>query len=272
MLGNMCPPMIPDRKAGKPRYVVLSDALRDGIRAGKWAAGDLLPSETQLCQQFGVSRGTAVKAIDVLLAQGLLQRRQGVGTFVARPALHRSPGYLRGFSETVRRQGRVPTHRLIGQRRLGRNEALQFGCDEPALLLERIRLVDGLPWAMHTALVPMRIAQAMPALTGPNSVVAEADFSLYETFGKEGLEIDHADEYINVRLATNAEAEHLGIDLPSAVMLVHRKSFDSRGDLIELIEAVYLQDCYTYDARLVRSHPMSVLHRGNERQPLRENP
>ena len=252
--------MSPHRNAGKPRYAVLSDELRDGIRAGKWVPGDLLPSEAQLCLKFGVSRGTVVKAIDVLLAEGLLQRRQGVGTFVSRPALHRSPGYLLGFSETVRRQGRVPSHRLMGQRQLDRIEALQFGCDERALLLERIRLVDGFPWAIHTALVPMRVAADVPALTGPDSRVADSDFSLYKTFDEAGLEIDHADEHINVRLATGKEAEQLGIELPSAVMLVHRKSFDNRGNLIELIEAVYLQDCYTYDARLVRSNRLSVLY------------
>ncbi|MDE0244436.1 MAG: GntR family transcriptional regulator [Gammaproteobacteria bacterium] len=263
--------MTPHRNAGKPRYAVLSDELRDGIRAGKWVPGDLLPSESQLCLKFGVSRGTVVKAIDVLLAEGLLQRRQGVGTFVSRPALHRSPGYLLGFSETVRRQGRVPSHRLMGQRRLDRSEALQYGCDEPALLLERIRLVDGFPWAIHTALVPMRIAAAVPALTGPDSRVADSDFSLYRTFDEAGLEIDHADETINVRLATDKEAKQLGIELPSAVMLVYRKSFDQRGNLIELIEAVYLQDCYTYDARLVRSNPLSVLYHEREQNHPRQS-
>ena len=251
--------MLGNRNTGLPRYVIVSNELRDGIRAGNWAAGDLLPSETQLCRQFGVSRGTVVKAIDVLLAEGLLQRRQGVGTFVARPALHRSPGYLLGFSETVRRQGRTPTHRLVRQRELDRVEALQFGCDEPALFMKRIRLVDGVPWAIHNALIPMRIAEVAPGILEPDSRIAEADFSLYETFDEAGLEIDHADETINVRLATEKEAELLSIDLPSAVMLVHRKSFDKDSQLIELIEAVYLQNCYTYDAHLVRSHGVSVI-------------
>lgn len=264
--------MTPRQNAGKPRYVFLSDELRDGIRGGKWVAGDLLPSEAQLCRQFGVSRGTVVKAIDVLLAEGLLQRRQGVGTFVSRPALHRSPGYLLGFSETVRRQGRVPTHRLIDHRELDRNEALQFGCDEPALLLERIRLVDGMPWAIHTTLVPMRLAANIPALTAPDSLVAGPDFSLYQAFDEANLEIEHADETINVRLASPEEAKHLGVELPSAVMLVHRRSFDERGYLVEAIEAVYLQDCYTYDARLVRSNPPTVLHHGSAQKISRTSP
>lgn len=247
------------RRKGKPRYVAVSDELRDGIRSGRWGPGDLLPSEAQLCGQFGVSRGTVVKAIDMLLAEGLLQRRQGVGTFVSRPALHRSPGYLLGFSETVRRQGRMPTHRLVDEQRLSRTEALQFGCDEPAMLFERVRLVDGVPWAIHTALVPQRIVDAVPALYGKHSRVADPEFSLYETFDTAELEIDHADETINVRLATEKEAELLGIELPSAVMLVHRKSYDQKGELMELIEAVYLQGCYTYDTRLVQAHKLSAL-------------
>ena len=75
-----------------------------------------------------------------------------------------------------------------------------------------------------------------------------------------------------MRLATDKEAEQLGIELPSAVMLVHRKSFDQRGNLIELIEAVYLQDCYTYDARLVRSNPLSVLyHEGEPNDPRKSS-
>jgi len=262
--------MIPGRKALKPRYAVLAETLRDGIRAGRWQPGDLLPSEAMLCEQFGVSRGTVVKAIGVLLAEGLLQRRQGVGTFVARPALHRSPGYLLGFSETVRSQGRLPTHRLLQQRQLSREEAMQYGCDEPALLLERARLVDGLPWALHTALIPLRIARSISALLGPESEVECADFSLYASFAAAGLEIEHADETINVRLATEREARQLGVELPAAVMLVHRRSFDHSARRVELIEAVYLQDCYTYDARLVRSSPLAALHGHNAAKTVRE--
>ena len=264
--------MIAGRKATSPRYALLAETLRDGMRDGKWSPGDLLPSEAMLCRQFGVSRGTVVKAIDVLLAEGLLRRRQGVGTFVTRPALHRSPGYLLGFSETVRRQGRTPTHRLLRQRRLTGREALQYGCDEPALLLERARLVDGLPWALHTALIPTRIAAAIPALMGPDSEVEQADFSLYRTFDAAGMEIEHADETINVRLATEREAALLDIELPSAVMLVHRSSFDAAGRLIELIEAVYLQDCYTYDARLTRASPLATLRRGDGPRAERKLP
>ncbi len=248
------------RKATKPRYLTVADDLRDGIRSRKWVSGDLLPSETQLCKQFGVSRGTVVKAIEVLQGEGLLQRRQGVGTFVARPALHRMPGFLLGFSETVRRQGRTPTHRLISESELSRADAIQFGCDEPAIMFKRIRLVDDVPWAIHNALIPSAVAAMVPSLYGPESRVTDAAFSLYEAFDDSGVMIDHADEMINVRLTTEEESKLLMIERPSAVMLVHRKSFDQHGRLVELVEAVYLEGCYTYDTRLMRAQGMAELN------------
>jgi GntR family transcriptional regulator len=246
-----------NRRIKQSLYLDLASELRDRIVSKKWKPGDLLPSETQLCRDFGVSRGTAVKALEVLNREGLAQRRQGVGTIVSRPALHRMPGFILGFSETVRQQGRTPTHRLVGQGELTRTEALQYGCDEPALMLNRIRLVDGVPWAIHKAVIPLSLAEKVPALYGAESEVAQPGFSLYKVLGDAGLTIDHADEAVNTRLATEEEAQLLEIDMPAAVMLVHRKSFDTRGRLVELIEAVYLGECYTYETRLVRAHGAS---------------
>lgn len=246
-----------NHKIKQPLYLDLAGELRDGIFAGRWKPGDLLPSESKLCREYGVSRGTVVRALEVLLKEGLAQRRQGVGTFVSRPALHRMPGYITGFSETVRQQGRSPTHRLVDQHALSRKEALQYGCDEPAILFNRIRLVDGVPWAIHRSIIPVAVCEKVPDLYGENSRIAQPDFSLYEALAAAGLSIDHADEAVNARLATDDEAELLQIDLPCAVMLVHRKSFDPRGRVLELIEAVYLGECYTYETRLVRARAAS---------------
>jgi GntR family transcriptional regulator len=238
-----------NRRIKQSLYLDLASELRDRIVSKKWKPGDLLPSETELCRDFGVSRGTVVKALDVLNREGLAQRRQGVGTFVSRPALHRMPGFILGFSETVRQQGRTPTHRLVDQAELTRTEALQYGCDEPALMLNRIRLVA--------------LAEKVPALYGAESEAEQPGFSLYTVLEDAGHTIDHADEAVNTRLATAEEAQLLEIDMPAAVMLVHRKSFDTRGRLVELIEAVYLGECYTYETQLVRAHGASGVSADN---------
>jgi len=89
------------RRIRKPRYLLVADALRDGILAAKWKPGDLLPSESQLCRDFGVSRGTVVKAIEVLLGDGLAHRRQGVGTFVSRPSHRVAQARRRGLPRGI---------------------------------------------------------------------------------------------------------------------------------------------------------------------------
>ncbi|TQV77613.1 GntR family transcriptional regulator [Exilibacterium tricleocarpae] len=242
-------------KNQQPLYLQLADRLRAGIAAQEWQPGDLLPSETILSQDYGVSRGTVVKAIELLLQEGLAQRRQGVGTFVSRPALHRQPGFLQGFAETVLKQGRVPSQQLLELRQLQRDEAMQYGCHEPAVLLHRVRLVDDIPWAVHKSLIPLAVAGNIPALNTKGKRLREAvNFSLYQAIGDAGYVIDNAEESVQSRLASDAEAELLKIAAPAAVMMVHRRTFDPDGQLLELVEAIYLGDSYTYDTRLVRTY------------------
>lgn len=241
-------------------YLQLAEHLRAGIAAKKWQPGDLLPSETVLSREYSVSRGTVVKAIDILLQEGLAQRQQGVGTFVSRPALHRQLGFLQGFAETVLNQGRVPSQQLLELRQLPRDEAIQYGCHEPAVLLHRIRLVDDTPWAVHKSIIPVSVANNIPALQASGKLIREAvNFSLYQAFGDAGSVIDSADESVQSRLVSDKEAELLQISTPAAVMMVHRKSYGTDGCLLELTEAVYLGNTYTYEARLVRTHGVAEI-------------
>lgn len=249
------------RKSKRPLYLGIADDLRAGILEHRWQPGDLLPSEPQLCRDYGVSRGTAVRAIEVLLQEGLAQRRQGVGTFVARPSLHRQLGFLNSFSETVSEQGGVPSHKLLSERRLSRKEAMQFGCDEAAHELHRLRLVDGVPWALHRCLIPASVAGAVPELGEASPVRREApDFSLYRALEAAGFTVDHAEELLQARAATADEARLLEMEPGAPLMMVHRKSFDATGRLLELIEAIYNAESYTYEARLVRRRDVTRIH------------
>ena len=79
--------------ASAPPFVRVKHFLRQGLAQGQWLPGSLMPSETELMQQFGVSRMTVNRAIRELQAEGLVTRTQGVGTFAA--ALHRVSSTLR---------------------------------------------------------------------------------------------------------------------------------------------------------------------------------
>lgn len=239
-------------KIKQPLYLELANRLREGIVQQRWKPGDLLPSESELCREFSISRGTVVRAIDILMEEGLALRQQGVGTFVLRPALRRMPGFLYSFSETVLKQGRRPTHRIINYKTFSRKQAFQYGCNKEALFIHRVRLVDKVPCGIHRSLVPMSIAAQVPELYGPDSRFNNATFSLYDALTKAGFAIHSAEEALSVRLATEEEADLLETEMPVALMEVHRKSHDEQGVLLELNEAVYLSNYYSYVVNLVK--------------------
>ena len=71
-----------DGSVGKTRYALLAESLLGKINSGDYPVGKLLPSESELCQQFGVSRTTVREALRHLNDMGLLSRRAGVGTLI----------------------------------------------------------------------------------------------------------------------------------------------------------------------------------------------
>src|SRR3984957_20385903 len=95
----------------RPLYLQLLDWLREDISIRR--PGARIESEPQLSRRFGVSRFTVTRAIEILVREGLLTRRQGLGTFVAPPRLRRAPTYLRSFTEAMAAEGRMATHRLL---------------------------------------------------------------------------------------------------------------------------------------------------------------
>ncbi len=96
-----------------PRYIRIREELRRRVLDGTYRPGQRIPSEPRLAQEFGVSRGTVERAIRGLVEEGVLVREQGRGTFVAYPALESTSFRLSTFAEEARRQGWIPSTRLI---------------------------------------------------------------------------------------------------------------------------------------------------------------
>src|SRR5205807_1635447 len=96
-----------------PRYREIEQAMRQ--RLAKLMPGAELPSDAELCAEFGVSRMTARHAMNRLAGDGLVFRVRGRGTFVGDPPTHRRANSLLSFSNEMRRQGRVPTSQVLGR-------------------------------------------------------------------------------------------------------------------------------------------------------------
>lgn len=135
-----------------PRYHQVRAALRRRIEDGEWQAGERIPPEPLLMKEFGVSRGTVRQAVDALVRHGLLQREQGRGTFVRRPAVAAGVGDFFHFLEDLRLRGFAIQLRLIRRGVQPATEAvarlLDLEVGTPLVVIRRLVLLDGAPFRL----------------------------------------------------------------------------------------------------------------------------
>ncbi|MBO5035209.1 MAG: GntR family transcriptional regulator, partial [Oscillospiraceae bacterium] len=94
------------------QYKIIEDELRESIMMGQYKQGDMIPTEAELMIGYGVSRVTVRKALDPLVAQGMLQRVAGAGTFVKNTFVKEHVPILRGFTDEITEMGMQPTSKV----------------------------------------------------------------------------------------------------------------------------------------------------------------
>src|SRR6267143_313779 len=108
MSNNLVDELLPVRA---PLVSQAAAAIRTRIKTGRWQLGEQLPSEPQLATELGISRGTLRESVRMLISNGLLDRRHGVGTFVARvplPSIDRGIDELFGTTDAIAQMGYAP--------------------------------------------------------------------------------------------------------------------------------------------------------------------
>lgn len=227
------------------RYVEIADHLRDLVdRAGP---GERLPSEAELCEQFGVSRMTARHAVQQVEAEGLIERRRGAGTFVRSRPVPRDLGSSLSFSENMRSKGMVPTSQTLEWGRVvptaDERSALDLADGDVAYVLERLRCADGVPMALERAVMTEELA----------SSIAEniSGGSLHEMFRDVGRPPALAIAEVTARHATKRQRDLL--DLPSTgIVIVERRTIFDDADLpLERTVTWYAAERYSFQAVLL---------------------
>jgi GntR family transcriptional regulator len=222
-----------------PRYYEIEQALRARVAALEPHAP--MPSDAQLCQEFGVSRMTARNAVQRLVQEGLVYRVPGRGTFVAAGEAHRTATHILSFSDEMRRRGREPSSQLVESsvRQATADEHARLGADEVAVL-RRVRLADGEPLALETAIFPAaRVAG-----------VLEGDLeraSLFERLASSGLVPTAGRAAIAAQAATDEDARLLRVPAGEPLLVERRLIRDQNGDPLEWTESRYVGSRYGLD-------------------------
>ena len=217
------------------KYVRVRDYLRSLV-THELAVGDAIPSERLLCERFGVSRMTVRQAVDALVVDGLLEREQGRGTFVA-PAKLDLEVRLSSFGEEMRRRGMEPSSKVLAADEAGAApdiaDALEMLPGEQVFYLHRVRYADGEPMAIEQLWLPCRLAPGLLDDGEPGSIYGE--------LRRRGLEPDWGEDTVAATEVDAQDAALLGLRVGKAVLRLSRRTF--AGD----IACVYSRSSYRAD-------------------------
>jgi len=222
-----------------PRYYAIEQTLRARIAALDPHAP--LPSDSQLCDEFGVSRMTARGAVQRLVQEGLVYRVPGRGTFVAPARANRTASHILSFSDEMRRRGRVPRSRVVeaGRRAATDEEERRLQAGE-VFVVRRVREADGEPVALETAVFPADRA----------AVLAERDLqdvSVFAALAESGNVPTAGRAAIAAEAATAEDARLLDVKKGEPLLVERRLIRDQDGAPLELTESRYVGSRYGLD-------------------------
>jgi len=218
--------------AGMPLYRVVKRELLRSIEAGSVAPGASLASETQLSESFGVSVGTVRRAVDDLVAEHILVRRQGRGTFVA---THTSDRFLFQFFHIERSDGlrEAPVVELVSFERTRLDDeaagALALKPGEPGLQIKNRLLLQGRAVVHDRLVIPSALFRGLTEKRWrerPSTI-----YHLYQT--EFGISVVHAHERLRAVGADRAAARVLGVPAGQPVLQVRRVALALNGQPVE---------------------------------------
>ncbi len=231
------------RIPGQPLYSRFEELVRERIDAGEWLPGSMIPSERELSAEFALSRATTRKALDRIVAAGLLRKEPRRGTFVAEPKTIFEALTLRGFSAQALEAGASPASRLLRfERVVPPNQVaarLEIPGTQLVYLIERLRTVDDVLVALHQSWIPMNLV--------PNLRQDDLETrSLYEILASShGIGIGHAQETLESSLATEYEAAVLGVSPGAPMLLLNIRLSRLDGRPLEVVKVTFRGDRVT---------------------------
>ncbi|MEO6207605.1 MAG: GntR family transcriptional regulator [Candidatus Limnocylindrales bacterium] len=228
----------------QPQYRQIEQALRE--RMAHLRPGSRLPSDAELCAEFGVSRMTARNAMQRLAEDGLITREPGRGSFVVEPPTHRRANRLMTFTREMLRAGRVPSSLTLNReiRAATTAEAASLGIPARRSIvhLRRLRQADDRPIALESAVLIAACAEAVMAAD-------LAKGSLHDALARAGFVLARGLGTISAAAATAEDARLLDIRPGDPLLMERRVIMDAHGRRIEATESRYPADRYALDVR-----------------------
>jgi GntR family transcriptional regulator len=241
--------MAPTLAPAAPLYLRIQQSLRADIQRGRFPEGARLPSESELAERFRTTRTTVRQALARLTFDGVIVRRMGLGTFVAKPPVEGRIEAQRpqSFEEQMEAAGGKVSFRLVAFDAEPAPaliaETLGLAGDDPVFRLRRLRLVDGEVIGLEDRWMLARLGNRVPAAAlATQSAMAMAEVATGAPLG--GLAVS-----VGAETATSELAQLLGLRRGDAVLVRKHTFFDQDGEAILTGESIYRGDKYRFTYR-----------------------
>jgi GntR family transcriptional regulator len=243
-----------ERESPVPYYEQLFVILRDRVRSGSFPTDERLPSELELCREFGLSRATVRQTLSKLESEGYARRVARRGVFAALP--EQSAGWIvqdaHGFLESQIRQGNSGIATKVVSAQFVEPpqhvaEALRTEPGEQVFALERVRSLDGTIAMFSTNWFPSDVGRMMAAATD----VIDGTGSVNSTLAGAGFVTSGARRVIRALRAPANVAEHLHISDDDPVLRVRSLSWDHNDKRFDYYETWVLTDVVPLEVNVV---------------------
>ena len=231
----------------QPLYQQVYDEIVKRLSSGYWKAGDSLPSEFGLADELGVSQGTVRKALNQLVTENILRRRQGKGTYVAEhsneSSLYRFFRYREPGGESV-----IPETQIISvsKRQAKEREQRKLSLSDNIDVVEmvRLRFIHNKPAIFEKVIQPLAVFPGIDQ-------VAEIPNSLYAYYQEQyGISIVEVRDELHAVKLDREVADKLNLEESSAALMTERSSINIDGRVVEWSQAYCSTDNFVYSVTL----------------------
>lgn len=233
------------KDAGLPKYQIVHDELLSRLQVGHYSIGARLPTEELLSKTFDVSRVTIRKALDMLVRAGYLTARQGSGYVVATLSPPSST-CMASFTDQVLMKGHMPGAKLLRVQTPATNlpKAVSDLFDEPLVLVERLRTIDGTPKMLTQTWIPARLLPRVVPSDFPETGQGQSILRILQH--KFDLEWTSACETLDSVIADSEIAAQLDIAQRTAILSQACTAFDLHLNPV-FFDQVYRQGPISFD-------------------------
>ncbi|WP_178130801.1 GntR family transcriptional regulator [Reyranella sp. CPCC 100927] len=237
------------RRSGVPLYHIICLVLRDGIDSGRYKSGAALPTEDDLARDYNVSRVTVRRALGELANAGLIERRQGSGTFVrARPTANGKPlGLIASTISQIDTLSERTTARIIEFEYIETppeiNAAFGRHSSERMQRAVRLREADGESLMYITTWTPEKLGRAY------DSADMERE-SINHLLARSGVRPTSGEQIVSVTMADPAVARLMRLDVGAPMLKVIRLMRDQRRRTVQYVEMLARADRFTIRMKL----------------------